>query len=170
MEKKEQATVTEMIQTPLYEADSEYTYEAYEKYSKTLGRKINHFNTYRIVMTTGFLALAVIWYFLGNMQLALILFFAGLCLPFALTLKQNQAIKKGWNSNSAIQGLKSHYEFYSDHMEQKNSTGNLKLEYSKIYRVVETEDAYYILVGRNQGMMIQKKDCSQELCEFLTKL
>ena len=46
--------------------------------------------------------------------------------------------------------------------------GNIKVEYTKLYKVLETKENFYLLIGRNQGIIIEKRNCSDKLIQFIT--
>ena len=55
-------------------------------------------------------------------------------------------------------------------METNNTLGFTTIPYDKLYRVVETPTNFYLMIARNQGMVIVKENCSAELIAFLQKL
>ena len=78
--------------------------------------------------------------------------------------------KKAYYANTAMQDIVLTYSFYPDHVETNNTLGFTTIPYDKLYRVVETPTNFYLLIARNQGMVIVKENCSAELIAFLQKL
>ena len=52
-------------------------------------------------------------------------------------------------------------------LERPNDTSHGVHEYSKLYKVVETEEDFYMEIERGHSVIIQKKNCSDELIAFL---
>lgn len=90
-------------------------------------------------------------------------------MPFLLKWQMKRSVKKAWESNKAVQGTYLQYTSYDDHMEQKSSPGNMSVLYDKLYDIIETEDAFYPMIGNNQGYIIEKQNCSAELEEFIRR-
>lgn len=53
---------------------------------------------------------------------------------------------------------------------QEKCSGILQVQYRQIYRIVETKTNFYIMLSRNQGIIIVKANCLPELIGFLTQL
>ena len=78
--------------------------------------------------------------------------------------------KEIYNSNKVIQEIESEISFYEDCFEQTNSLGTSKITYDKIYRILENDTNLYIMISKNQGYIIIKENCSQELIDFIKNL
>ena len=159
-----------MMETIEYQTKTTYTLDEFRRFSYEVQYKLNHAGKIQMAMFTAFCLMA-----LGSLAgegrslTAACLVCAVLVAPvFQLVL--NQAVKKSYAANKAVQESESVFSFYSDHLEQDNALGHLTLEYSKIYRILETGTNFYIMVSKNQGFIIIKENCSPELIGFLQKL
>ena len=152
---------------PLFEADTVVTFEIYEKFSKAMLRNKKG-NTLRwFLLEVIWLVLAGVWYSLESKGMALIMLLVALVLPFFLKFRIAQVRRKSWESNRMMHNAHVHYAFYEDYVEETYESGNVKCEYAKLHRVMETEDAFYLLTAVNQGLIIDKAGCSEALCAFI---
>ncbi len=55
------------------------------------------------------------------------------------------------------QPIKNKYNFYNHYFETYNAEGNSTTFYFKIYKIIETNDSYYIYVNREFAFMVSKK-------------
>jgi hypothetical protein len=60
--------------------------------------------------------------------------------------------------------------FYEDRFETRNSTSHGVHEYSKLFNVVESDSGIYLEIEQGHSVIIEKKNCSEELIAFLRKL
>ena len=60
-------------------------------------------------------------------------------------------------------------KFYSDFVSWHHKLGDNKIEYKDLYRIIETKDNNYLMIAKNQGLILKKENCSKELQEFLNK-
>ena len=155
---------------PLFQTTSEYTLEEYHKFNHTVQTKVNKLPILLAVMAAALVALAILQLLDGNIPLAVAFVILGALLPLFFRWTQGRMEKRVFASNQAMQGLVTTFTFYQDHFEQVNALGQTTLPYDKIYRTIETETNFYILLGKNQGMILIKQNCSPELVEFLHQL
>ena len=67
-------------------------------------------------------------------------------------------------------GNVSTISFYEDHFETRNLVTHSSYDYSKLRGVTETVTNFYIMIKSNSGVIVQKKNCSGELIDFIKKL
>ena len=79
-------------------------------------------------------------------------------------------IKKYYESNKILKDVIQEYEFYDKYLIAKNINSEAKIEYDKIFKIIETKNHFYIMVDQNQGYIISKEICSDELIAFLKGL
>lgn len=79
-------------------------------------------------------------------------------------------VKSAWDSNKTLQGHKIHYSFYEDHMELEGEFGNSIYKYSNLYKIIEGKTVFCFLTANNQGHVVNKMKCSDELIEFIRSL
>lgn len=152
----------------LFEINAEADFESYKKFFKTISNKVHHFNYYRFGFTLGFFVLSITSK--NNMGMTMLYLICAILFPIFLTINRIYSIRKTWTYGKEFGMHKTKYLFYEDHMEQHNKLGSSNFEYSKFYKIIETKDAFYFLVTRNISYLINKKDCSEELCSFLQEV
>lgn len=91
-------------------------------------------------------------------------------LPIFLVIFQNIIIKKVYNSSKISHDLELSFEFYNDYFMKKDKTGETKIEYSNIYKIIETKTHFYIMIAMNQGYILVKENFPEGLEDFIRKL
>ena len=84
-------------------------------------------------------------------------------LPIVSFLSVYLNARKNYNSNKALKDAEIVVEFYDDHLIQKLEVGSYKVEHDKISKIIETKTHFYIMISRNQGVIIPKKEISKAL-------
>ena len=80
-------------------------------------------------------------------------------------------IKKTYESNKAMKrNPVSTVYFYNEYLTETNSKGAVNLAYADIYKIVETKTNFYIMLAKNNGIIIVKQNCTPELIIFLQNL
>lgn len=145
---------------PLYRTSTECTWEVYRRFSRDImfrRRKIH-------LLILVFMACTCA---AGWMLSEPFFYLLALCVPGIFLLAVFGEAKKAYRSNRLMQNAVIEYEFYEDFFVVHSDTGTSKIEYEKLYRIVETKKSLYPMIGRNQGYIIRKEDCSGELLTFL---
>ena len=155
---------------PLFETDTVVTFEAYEKFSRAIARNNKRILLYWFLIEAIWLILAGVWYSLGNTIVALGVLLVAFVIPFFIRFRLRRMRRRSWETNKMMHNAHVHYAFYEDYVEQIYESGNVKCEYAKLYRVLEAEDAFYLLVAVNQGWIVDKRNCSEELCAFIREI
>jgi hypothetical protein len=149
---------------PLFKISQEYTFYEYKKFANA------------VLKWNRIIAGAFLWFaFLSGVLLIgfngistagcfLILF------PILYVILRRMNIKRYYNSNKILKDITEEYEFYEDYLVAKNTNSEAKLEYNKLHKIIETKTNFYIMVAQNQGYIISKGVCSNELIEFLKRL
>ena len=73
------------------------------------------------------------------------------------------------SSDLSVQGTVTYSRFYEDHFETTSSIGISRFQYEDIFRILETRTNFYILVAKNQGIIIVKAGCEPGLIDLLKK-
>ena len=113
--------------------------------------------------------LMVILNFKRDFNLASVFFFARVIFPFAMMFEQSRNIKKAWESGKLNDNLEYTYEFFDDHLLRSTKASNASLGYDELFDVLETDDMIYIMIGSNQGLMMEKSKCEDGLIQLLSK-
>lgn len=146
---------------PLFKISQEYTFKEYKKFTNAVLKW--NLIIVSVFLLFAFLSGVLLIAFNGSSTQAwfLILF------PIIYVISKKMSIKKYYESNKILKDVIQEYEFYKDYLIAKNVNSEAKIEYNKIYKVIETKTNFYIMVAKNQGYIISKEVCSDELVEFL---
>lgn len=147
----------------LFKAETEYTYDEYKKFNRVIQNKIR-----RIPLV--YFVVVVLYALFGWLFNSVMLVVMGLLFPFIIKIILTWQVKKAYQSNALNKGMSYSFEFYQDYLEQKTTAGNLIVSYDKIYRILETDTNFYIMIAKNQGIIISKDNCSPGLIDFIKGL
>lgn len=163
---------------PLFTTQSVYTYEEYKRFNlaiMNLRKVISIFAVDIVLLALMAVTISVtrtmygypnpISRFFFLLAVALLLF----CLLFLLATLLS--IKTTYESNKAMKrNPVSTVYFYNGHLTETNSKGAVNLAYADIYKIVETKTNFYIMLAKNNGIIIVKQNCTPELIIFLQNL
>ena len=75
-----------------------------------------------------------------------------------------------WKSNKLIQNATYKFKFNDNGFEVISPKGSSSIEYSALYRIIETKDRFYLYISKNQTFVIIKENCSNELIALLQEI
>ena len=149
---------------PLFTTYSDYTLQEYRRFIRTIHIKVLK-TPIRLLILLALILLIAYQTSDGSIKIGLVI---GLIIcPFVLILISRNRSKKAFEEMEKLGSVHSDFNFYDDHAESINKLGNTDLEYDKIFRIIETKTNFYIMMTRQQGALIIKKNCSPELIAFL---
>ena len=90
--------------------------------------------------------------------------------PILIWFLHNRQVKKVFSTNKALQNAVAEFEFYDTHFTETNIYGGATLEYSKLYKIIETKTNFYLMIAKNQGYILCKKNFPEGLDEFLRSI
>ena len=154
----------------LFETKSEYTYDEYPKFSRTVQNKVQRLWLLQLAMVAAFLVLAWLGWKKGSTVEAIAGIIVAVLIPVIFYLVNSWVIKRLYQSNHALQGQVSTFRFYRDHFEQDNALGHTSIPYDELTEIVETKTNFYLMVDKNQGMILIKENCTPELTAFVQNL
>ncbi len=154
---------------PKYTAVTEYTLEKYRRFAKTVAARYQKMYL-RLAAIEALAVLMVVYFFKRNWNLASVFIFFVIVFPFVLLYEQNSRIKKVWESNRMARHSVYTMDFYDDHLVGSTSRANTSINYRDIYDVLETDDRFYVMISLNQGFIVDRAACSEELCSLLRSL
>ena len=142
------------------EVETKYTLEEYKRYNKSV---MNVFHKERTKLQISFILICVsfallIW--MGEYKYAALWILFWVVLIGILWFRYNQNIKKAWETNTVLKDAVNRYHFMEEQIEIISAIGNSVLEYDKIYRLIETDTNFYIMIANNQGYIINKNYCT----------
>ncbi len=89
---------------------------------------------------------------------------ASIALSFAVTRSN---IKKAWNTNAALRENETKIRFTESGIEIASSVGQARLDYDRIYRLIETDTHFYLMTAINMGSGFPKDLCTPEQQAFI---
>lgn len=153
-----------------FEVETIRTYEEYERYNKVVYEKFYKTKTVRIVFLVIYFLMITILSLLGSYLEALaVVLIAGISI-FAAKHYVNRDIKKTYETNELMKDAKVVYKFSEDRVESHSPIGIEVLEYSKMYKLIETDTNFYMMIAKNMGFIISKANMTKEQIEFVRGL
>lgn len=152
---------------PLFRSETEYTYEKYTAYCKMIWNHVGNMKQSIIWTDAALVIVCLLMVFMKEYKMAVLFLAAAVIFPVILQFQMNRQMKKAWESNKAAQGVVSKFSFYNEYVEQENPVGASRVKYEELYKIVEGRDAFYLMIANNQGFIIDKAKCSEELQQFI---
>lgn len=147
---------------PLFTVKTKMTFPEYRRYSIALQTHITHGPQF----VAAFSAVCLL---LGIFTMRWTLFLVAVLVPLVVFGFHLFAMYKTYYG-SGLDGLVINTTFSEDFVTSVSKTGNLKVEYKTLYRVLETKTNFYVMISKTQGFLLVKSDCSEALCAFLREL
>ncbi len=142
----------------LVKNETEYTYDKY--------LELNRFNTFKVKKTAMVILIVsisiiflcgVLMIILGEYSDAVIYIALAIAFTVFFIFLPTLQTRKIFKSDKMLQQkIKNNFEFYNDRIEASNTKGNSKLKYEDLYRVYETDKAFYMYLNRIQVFMLSK--------------
>ena len=156
---------------PLYKTQTAYSFEEYSKYNEAVLLKQKGFKAVMIIIPVLYILLMVaVFYSTREISTVFVVLFALLLSTAIFIASFKKTIKKTYYSNKAITSCVADFEFYDNYVREITQNGETKLEYSKIYKIIETKTNFYIMLSVNQGFIIVKANCTDGLIDFIKSL
>ena len=155
---------------PLYTAETDLSPEDYKRYARRM-QKLP-------VLHIAVIVIALIWILvsgavnLGTGRTALGIFMlavVAVC-PVLYLIGIKRQVERGYEGISKAGGNRFRISFYEDHLETENASNHGSYKYAELCAVIDTEDDVYLEVKPGSCVIVQKKNCSPELLEFLRGL
>lgn len=143
----------------LYKSDK-YTFNDYREFCLTL--------TWKRKPIWIFLICVVLILILGILMKDVYLISFAICYFPVFYLLQSLQIRRTYKSNKLIQEYSAlEIEFYDTYCIQKTEISETRIPYDKLYKITETKRYAYMLLGKNQGILLKKENFPEGLEEFL---
>lgn len=95
---------------------------------------------------------------------------ASLLFPLLLFFSYQRSIRANYESTKFSQGLCAEYVFWPGCLTIQSSISESRIGYDSLYEILETKSAFFLLLGRNQGFVIERSSCPDGLPAFLQSL
>ena len=151
----------------IHKTTVKFTYEEYKRFSLTIMKKALTKSAIGLVIL---LLFAAILFGMNNSKLSALLCAFVVLYTFMLVFKINSQIKKTYESNELLKDIEQTIEFYEKHFIAKSDKSETTVEYEKLYKVIENKTNFYLMIADNQGYIVSKANCDNELIEFINKL
>lgn len=144
--------------------------EEYRKYVKTMqGNQLKN-NVIAIVACIWLLAAGAFNVYNGRTILGFFMIVVGIGAPILVRVGAANQTVRDFDKIMEAGGGNFRVRFYEDRFETQNDTSHGVHEYSKLYNVIESDSAFYLEIEQGRSVIIQKKNCSDELIAFLRTL
>lgn len=143
----------------LFKTTTKNTLEEYKRFSKKL-----FYSTKNIVLHILMFVFLILAGIVCENQYFIIF---AIIYPIILRLIYDYRVKKAFSSNKLLQNVEVNYEFYDTYFTQHNEVSDSKVEYEKLYKLIETKTNMYLMVAENQGFILAKTNFPDGLAEFL---
>ena len=143
----------------LYSITIQYSYKEYRRFNWKL-----FLNPIRVII---YIALELWLLFLGWLVGHHFLYLLAILCPVLMVISQDIQFKKTWLSNKIAKNQTVKFDFYDTYFIGKDSYGESKVEYKKLYKILETKTDFYLMLSKNQGSILVKANLPDGLCEFL---
>ncbi|NMA93801.1 MAG: YcxB family protein [Clostridiales bacterium] len=153
---------------PLYTAEDEMNFKEYKSMCFALTMRTRFIVS--IVISVMFVLVGIGYLAIKKELAGAIIFFgAAILYPLLVWYIYNSTVKKTYNSTKIAHDRRIFYSFFEDQMMVQTELGQNLVRYSDLYKIKETDDHFYLLVGRNQGYSLKKANCKEGLAEFIRK-
>ena len=106
----------------------------------------------------------------GNMVLGIFMIVVGVAAPLMVRVGASSQSERDYEKIREAGGTEFTVNFYEDRFETISENARGVHEYAKLYRVVESEDDFYLEIEQGHSVIVQKKNCSAGLIAFLRTL
>lgn len=148
---------------PLFQSQTEYTFNEYKKYNRLMLYKVRNVNKTIIIFEV---LLLIVAFVTKNMTYVL----GALLVPIIFKVVFYLQEKRAYKRNPRLHNMMMTHRFYEDRIEQESSLGNVVVYHYQIRDIYETNTNYYLITQNNGTIMIVKENCSIDLLAHLRQL
>lgn len=153
-----------------FEVETKYTLDEYRKFNQVVLDIIYRGRTKRIITITVCM-LTVVGFIVFKMYSSAAIAFIVYAALFYLEKKGSEkAINDAWKSNELMKDAVYHYKFSENKVEATSPKGLEILEYDKMYRLIETDTNFYMMIAKNVGFIVLKANMTNGQIEFVRGL
>ena len=153
-----------------FEVETKYTLDEYKKFNQVVLDIVYSGRKKRIIIITVCMLTVVGFVALKMYSSAVIAFIVYVALFYLDIRGNNKAIKDAWESNELMKDAVYYYKFSENKVEATSPKGLEILEYDKMYRLIETDTNFYMMIAKNVGFIILKASMTNEQIEFVRGL
>ena len=153
-----------------FEIETQYTFEEYKKFNKAVLDVIYKGRRERIIGIIVFAAIITGFVALKMYMSAVIAFVVYVGTMYLVFRGRNKQIRDAWETNALMKDAIYHYKFSEDRVEATSPKGVEILEYDKMYKLIETDTHFYMMLAQNVGFIVPKEKLSEEQQSFIRSL
>ncbi len=153
-----------------YTTQTDLGLEEYKRYVRVMQGSQTKNNAIVIVACAWLILAGAYNIYQGRTVLGIFMIFVGIAAPILVRVGANNQMERDYKKIEDAGGTQFRVRFYDDHFETQNDTSHGTHEYSKLYKIVEAPDDFYLEIEQGHSVIIQKKNCSDELIAFLRTL
>ena len=106
----------------------------------------------------------------GSMVLGIFMIIVGAAAPLLVRVGANNQSERNFKKIRDAGGTDFTVNFYGDRFETISETSHGVHDYAGLFKVVESDDDFYLEIEQGHSVIVQKKNCSAELTAFLRTL
>lgn len=144
----------------LFRTTTNYSYEEVKRYYFSM-----IFRPSRIILLIFTELLLAVWSFLSVVYIVLAIF-----LPVFIFVFTNVQFERIYRSNKLIKNKVAEFGFYDTYFTVKRDDEEIKIEYDKLYNIIETKKNVYLMIAINQGYILNKSNFPEGLSDFLEEI
>lgn len=143
----------------LYETFTVFSFDEYKKFvDATSKRKQSN------------ILLAVVSVFLlviGIFQKTPLMIALAVIYPILMLFSQKKSVERAYKNTPAMHDARVDFRFYDDHFVKVFGESEEQLEYEKLYKIIETETNFYLMISKTQGFVLVKNNMPEGLAELI---
>lgn len=152
---------------PIYSIEQTYTKELYYEYAWCAYYKLKSYKKIVITIIGVVLSIAIVCTLFHRYVMAGMWLIAAPIYSIIMKKAANDQIKSSWESNTVYHNLQHRIDFYDTYFETISENGTNKVEYDKLFGILESDHVFALMFGNNQGTVVDKSKMSDELISFL---
>ena len=155
---------------PLFTTHTDLDLSEYRKYVRAMQGSQLKSSITAIFVCVWLLGAGIYNIYRGKNVLGLFMAIVAVVAPILVRVAANNQTERDYAKICEAGGNAFEVSFYEDRFETRNSTSHGVHEYSKLFNVVESDSGIYLEIEQGHSVIIEKKNCSEELIAFLRKL
>lgn len=143
------------------------SFEEYKRFNRAVRSTAPGYRVKIAVLVFVLLALAgFVWWSLG-LKYACIAYAVWALIAALMLLRAKRSVRKVWDSNAMLRESEQILRFTDNGLEVTTDSGSARVDYDKIYRLIETKTHFYIMTAINAGSGFPKEMCTPEQQAFI---
>jgi len=146
---------------PLFITKSVFSFDEYKKFNFALSGK----NT-----LIAFAIICPFIFFAGIYLMEWLYVILSIVFPLIMFLTYKLQLRKIYKSNKFADKLETEFRFYNDYFTVKDVRSEATVQYDMLHKVIFTKTNVYLMIAKNQGYMLIKKNFPDGLERFIMQI